>query len=800
MMRIVCLLAAALPAASGITVVERGKSPYTIVLPADAIPSEKRAAEELQRFLGEMSGARLPVATAPVTGRRIVLEPAAMGGEEFRLQIRGQDLAIAGGRPRGILYGVYTLLDRLGCRWYTREVSRIPRTPTIRFDRLDERGKPAFEYREPFFTEAWDKDWAARNRTNGNRQQLDESTGGRVRYHPFVHSFNEILPPDRYFADHPEYYSLIDGKRRRERSQLCLTNPEVLRLTVEKVREWIRAYPDATIFSVSQNDWEGWCECGACRQVEQEEGGEHSGPLLRFVNAVAEEIGKTAPGKLIDTLAYWYTENPPARVRPRPNVRIRLCPIGVCESHPYETCPRSAYFVRNLKAWSRITSQLYIWHYNTNFAHYLLPFPDFDQTAATVPLYARNGVVGIFFEGSYPPGGGGHFAELRSWVLARQLWDTRTNVDAAVTEFLGGVYGKAARAMRGWFDLQQREARQGRHLWIFNVPDFSPEFVTRAAALFREAESAADTEAIRSRVRHARLSLDYYELLLARRCELLGNTYGPRDAGAVRDRWQTLARALRGFGMQSIHEGRNLDVDDRDYAAVRTYDTLPLENGRWRADVVPALGGRVVRLVDKRTGRELMRRTSPGESGYPNIGGAAVSLHADYQARAWPLKWGPGRAEAGQVRLSATAENGLAVTRTVRLADSGLTDAIVVESRGGAPVPAVVRASIDFDPGDVDRAAVRFGRAGGGETVRPLIRVEEQPTGSEMWSGAALPAGEWRLEPAGSVARFDPLGVERAALSWTAKGPYRATFGMWSKPAVVAPGVPLRLNVEYGVY
>ena len=200
---------------------------------------------------------------------------------------------------------------------------------------------------------------------------------------------------------------MIGGRRGgTERGQLCLTNPEVLRLAIAQVEEWIAQHPEATIFSVSQNDWEGWCECDRCRRVEQEEGGQHSGPLLRFVNAVAEEIGKRHPGKLIDTLAYWYTENPPKNVRPAPNVRIRLCPIGICVAHSFTSCPRSGYFYRNLQAWSKITNQLYIWHYNTNFSHYLMPFPDFDELAADIPVYQKHGVVGLFMQGAYAKGGG----------------------------------------------------------------------------------------------------------------------------------------------------------------------------------------------------------------------------------------------------------------------------------------------------------------------------------------------------------------------------------------------------------
>jgi hypothetical protein len=456
--------------------------------------------------------------------------------------------------------------------------------------------------------------------------------------------------------------------------------------------------------------------------------------------------------------------------------------------------------VKNLQAWSRITNQLYIWHYNTNFSHYLLPFPDFDQVAATVPMYKRSGVVGIFFEGAYPPGGGGEAAELRSWVLARQLWDASTNVDHAVGEFLYAVYGKAARAMRRWYDLQQKEVREGRHIWIFNVPDFSPKFLARATDIFEQAEWSAQNDVYLARVRKARLSLEYYDLLNARRCEFRGNSYGPADPDAVRHRWAALATALRGFGIKSIHEGRNLEVDDRDYAAIRSYETLSLEDGRWRVDVAPGLGGRVIRLLNKSTGRDLVRRTGPGEGGYPNVGGGTVSVHADYQARAWPVSWTGERTAAGTIQLVGATENGLKLTRVLNLTSGGLSDSITAENAGGATVGAVLRASIDLDPGDIDRAAVRFRRADGGETVRVLMRPEEQSVGSEMWSGTALPAGEWRLENAGVVSRFHAAAVERAALGWTARTPPRVTFTTWSKPGEVRADKPLRLTVEYGVY
>jgi len=201
---LICLLSAT--TLWSVTLVKDGKSEYSICLEAQPSAADRHAAGELQRFIEEMSGARLPLTdSCDVRQPHIYvgahpglagLTSDSFGPEEFVLKTAGSHIVVAGGRPRGTLYGVYTLLDRLGCRWYTADVGRIPKRSTLEIATLDERGRPAFEYREPYFTEALDKDWAARNRTNGAFSRLDESTGGKVEYYPFVHSFYSLLPPD----------------------------------------------------------------------------------------------------------------------------------------------------------------------------------------------------------------------------------------------------------------------------------------------------------------------------------------------------------------------------------------------------------------------------------------------------------------------------------------------------------------------------------------------------------------------------------------------------------------------------
>jgi hypothetical protein len=672
--------------------------------------------------------------------------------------------------------------------------------PEIRLPALDVTEKPAFEYREPFFTEAFEKEWAARNRTNGAHSRLDATTGGKLQYYPFVHTFYQLVPPEKHFKEHPEYFSLIDGKRRVERGQLCLTNSEVLRIAAEQVETWIKEHPEVTLYSVSQNDWEGWCECDRCRRVEQEEGGRHMGPVLRFVNAVAERIEKTSPDKLIDTLAYWYTEEPPALVRPRRNVRIRLCPIGICTSHSFGSCPRSAYFLKNLKAWSGITNQLYIWHYNTNFSHYLLPFPDFDELAADVPLYKQHGVVGLFMQGAYERGGGGEMAWLRSYVLARLLWNPSVDVAGVIDEFLQGVYGSAAPRMREYFELLHREVRPrpaglGAHLWIFNVPDYSEALLTSGTQLLQQAEAAAESEEVRRRVRKDRLSLEYLGLLRARQYSVYGDVFTATDLNGLKTQAAAFMARIREYGIERLHEGQELKVEDEYWAGLRAHTVYTLENSAWRADIVPSLNARVVHLIDNSSNRDLVRRPPPGDRGYPALGGITAGFYTDQHGRAWDITWTVESSSASELHLKAAAEGGLVLRRAYVLSASGLSTKTVVENTGAAPQPVAVQARGELDPGDIDEARVTF-RAASGEVIeRRLIVPGEQPTCREMWEGEKLPAGEWRLS-GGAANRFE--GVQRALLTWSAKSRPSVTLALWSPERTLQSGEKLVLEASYG--
>lgn len=521
--------------------VSDGQSNWSIVIGAQASEAERHAADELRDFLAAISGAKLPIrddSTAQAAPEIWVgcsrrwehLELALRGapGAEGFILLTGPDyLLIAGESRRGALYGVYAFLEQhLGCRWYTATVSRLPARRDIRLGAIDYRDAPALEYREPFAFESLDPDWAARNRCNGNFPPLVAKHGGGVRYStPFVHTFDTLVPVVAHFDSHPEYFSEVNGVRLRENTQLCLSHPDVFALALGRIRAWLRASPEVSIVSVSQNDWENPCQCAACRAIDVHEGN-FSGSLIHFVNRIAAAIEVDHPHVAIDTLAYQYTRKAPRHVRPRPNVIVRLCSIECCFAHPLATCSEKmllkkshgagATFAEDLAAWGRICDRLYVWDYVTNFANYVLPFPNLGVLAANVRLFAQHHVRGLFAQGANPPGGGGEWAELRAWVLAKLMWNPQEDAPALMREFMLGVYGPGGAHLLRYVDALNRLVTESNlHASIYDRPDspyLTPELLALADDCFDRAEAVAPDAATCARIRRARLPIRFAQL------------------------------------------------------------------------------------------------------------------------------------------------------------------------------------------------------------------------------------------------------------------------------------------------
>lgn len=526
-------LAVATPSMADMIVARRGQpAACSIVHADDAPPPIVLAAKELQDFARQMTGVELPIISDAVelpaqailvgTSRHSTGVPGAAGAmanlsaDGFLLRRSGPHLLILGDE-RGTLYGVYELLERAGCRWYASWHSHIPHLDQWAIpDDLNVTERPAFRMREPFWFDMFNTFQALRNKCNGNAMRLGPEHGGRVRFGAgmFCHTFDRLMPPDEFFASHPEYFSEIGGKRLRDHSQLCLSNPDVLSIVTERTLANIRKDPDASMFSVSQNDWRNPCACANCLALREQYGNE-AGVLLWFVNQVAEAVEKEFPNVLIETLAYQYTREPPQNIRPRHNVMHRLCTIECDFARPIDQSddPQNQKFVTDIKGWSAITEQLFIWDYVTNFRHYLGPHPNFKALQGNVKFFRDNHVIGVMEQGAYQ-GYHAEFAELRGWLLAKLLWNPDADMAALLDDFFNGYYGPAAPIVRQYFDaLQALVDPPENKVKIFHpltMPWYSDEFFLWATDIWLQAEEAVkDQPAFLDNVRKGAIPVYY---------------------------------------------------------------------------------------------------------------------------------------------------------------------------------------------------------------------------------------------------------------------------------------------------
>ena len=524
-----------------------GRSSYVIVVDADAPASERYAAQELRDWLREVSGAELPIVASIDSGcpdhRLIVgyneltarLVPVAERPDDrddsFTWQNVGGDILFWGGAKRGTLYAVYSFLEEeMGCRWYSATVSVAPKRKAWSFH-AKWKGLPSrFYWHETPGIQIRDNCvWDARTipafsaRLRNNFVRLPKPTEGvdlNQRWGPTlegtaegywgVHAMGSFISPKEYFDSHPEYFSLRDGKRQSGYTQLCLSNPDVLRICTEKVREVMRREPDYLIYSMEQNDDMQPCQCDACQAIVQQYGGE-SGIMVWFVNQVADAIKDEFPDKFIGTFAYQYTRHAPTGIVPRENVVIRLCSIECCLLHGYDECEQNREFLRDLEAWGKIAPHLYIWDYVTDFALYCLPVANWHTMQSHIQDFRDNHAIGILEEGDYQTPTC-ELRELRTWLLSKLMWNPDADVEYLIRDFTDGYYGAAGRYIRDYLALEDSILRRpDMHTNCYastGHPMFTDEFIREGRRLFAEAKAAvAADSALVARVETAEFPL-----------------------------------------------------------------------------------------------------------------------------------------------------------------------------------------------------------------------------------------------------------------------------------------------------
>ncbi len=513
--------------AARLTLAVNGRSDYAIISSRQAAAPERFAAQELQKYVRLISGAELPIMDHPRATKTIWVGQIAGGADALKgrgedsylIRIAAGNISLAGASPRATLYSVYRFLEKhLGCGWIAPGDDYVPRANEITIlDSDEDLESPAFTYRAislfpyadgqlndrlrgdtlfPYALMQVTKDridWAAKNRLNWVHPCLNEGGPGLwekvhsrreivpeivkrgLGLHYGGHSYFAWVPPDKYYKEHPEYYSTIqDGKPQ----SLNIANPEVAEVMAGNIGEFLNQNPEISIVTVWMNDRPAICTTPECLQMEgplhlsvsQSPGAypptiSFSNAAVKFANEVARRLRQTHPKVLINHLAYIELIDAPTGVTPEPNVLVAFAPI---QRAPFKLGAVGGYFrplndadnrvnreyLSEIRKWLSWSKNFYVWDYyslwwtlGTNRPRW--QFPILETMAADLRFYRHElGLSRVSSEIA-------DWHEENMYVYARLAWNPDSPWRDTLEDFCRRSYGRAAEPMiRHWLALE----------------------------------------------------------------------------------------------------------------------------------------------------------------------------------------------------------------------------------------------------------------------------------------------------------------------------------------------------------
>jgi len=608
---------------------------WQIIVNENAGPGEKYAAEEFQRLFRDITTIELKIETVKSGKKAIYIGKTALdqlhsfdptfpdlGEEGLYINIGKDRLLIAGGHPRGALYGVYEFFERYsGIRFLTADQTYIPQNASkIPIPFGDFLYVPHFFYRCSYYQENFDNP-AFATRLRINTITDDPHLGGKTGQELITHSILTYLPVSEYGEDHPEYYALVDGIRKLNVGggpQVCSTNPEVIRIVTEGVKRALDAHPSLKSISVSQMDNDAVCECPVCSDLNRKEES-RAATHLTLVNAVAGKIAVTHPGVKIGTLAYRYSRKPPKSMKLLPNVQIMLCSFKCCTLHPLDDpgCSSNKLFCQDFYKWKEICENILVWNYNTNFDAYDLPFPNFNVIDKNVKVFKNNNAKGVFMQAA-GNGLSSEMSDLRNYVMARCLWNPALESGQLVAEFCHLHYGKSALPILAYLHFVHSNAeKSGMHPGCFPKAvevGIDKKVAQQIFSYFQEALKLAPDEPTRLRVQKA--TIPALKAIFATAPIMYKQGLYQFDPDTVGE--QTLNQyehLVRKFSMERVGEEKlTSDYIDELHALKKGLPAVVLENNIWRVLILPQQEGRIAGMFHKPTGSKLINEPRAEEA------------------------------------------------------------------------------------------------------------------------------------------------------------------------------------------
>ena len=495
-----------------------GKSDWKIVLPTMPQRVEAYAAGELQSTLKAISGAELPIVlTDTLPERRAIILGSIdspleavrkvarqMGCVKSKDDLVGMrthngNLYLVANSPRAVLYPVYHFLKaELGARWFWpgEDGTYLPKLDAYELGELDWRHHPSFTFRElsqcSHHGHLPTEHWMAKQGLNMGSQNSLTSFLYIRRAGTHTIGINK-----EHFQEHPDWFALVDGKRREDGVSGCWSNPGFTQAMVNRL---ISISKDAEILNAFPYDVCQRCECPDCTRLE-----DPSSRWYEYYNKLLTEVRKVFPNLRAAGIAYQEYGNVP-ELPVKGLEYIEYCQYDRCYIHKLDdpNCPVNQKSMRVLNAWrEKATMGVYGYHFDIFNNVRMTPF--WNMLADEARTYARLGLVRMKTEMPIRRPKDARREEMMHisqrlcyYIYAALTWDANTDVDALIDDWCRYLFGAGAAPMNEYLKRFAADwDRMKSHISYFgSKPEglagdlMSQELVDFAHGRFAAAEAA----------------------------------------------------------------------------------------------------------------------------------------------------------------------------------------------------------------------------------------------------------------------------------------------------------------------
>ncbi len=504
----------ALATRADFAVVDNGRPTAVVCVAGNASSAAQFAAKEIAKYVEAMTGAKLKVVVGrTVGGARIEIDDAAkgLGREEFRIETKGGVLSLSGGSPRAALYAAYELLEHFGCGFWSPFNETVPSAKSLSVESTWKvQSKPAIPWRQVHSQYGYKIPWKPKLRINGRMwtEATPANLGGSdsMAMGQSLAGLNHGDAEKRLFAEHPDWFAWREKEKARTMRQMCTSNDEVVDAIVAKIRSRYKANPSNTSYeSVSLRDNDKICQCDKCRRLVKKHDST-AAPIFDCANRVAKAIAKDLPNVRIVVLAYWVSQTPPKGMSLEPNVTVCWARLRNFAVPPSKVPGHDA----KLNKWRELAKgNVVIWDYNTQFRGYLLPTPIIDMMGPGFREYAKKEIKGVMVQMAGFGAALMDFAELRTWLCAKLMWNPEQDEHALMRKWCDGACGAGSTAVKEWLEIR-RKARDRKRSYGPYDPDslhvFTPKELVKGYVLMQEALKATEGDA-RTHAQVRRISL-----------------------------------------------------------------------------------------------------------------------------------------------------------------------------------------------------------------------------------------------------------------------------------------------------